>query len=880
MKRTLLWLAAAAVLAAPLAVPAQIVPPAPGVELPQSYFDQIGRDPKAFQFQKAWIEKAKRAKDAREEFFSQRHPEGMSFASLPAQIRESMMVSGTTYVPVLMGKYSNTGADPYPVASLQTKLFAAPPAASMTSLYDEMSYGSLNLTGTVYGWYQVSNIDTYYEGAASCSGLQESCGAHTGEFIMEVLQLADPAVNFGTYDNDGPDGIPNSGDDDGFVDFVAIVQPEIGAECGGIYDNNLWSHRWVVGGWTPFGQSPFVTNDARTGGGLIQIWDYTIQPALGSANGCGSGVIEIGVFCHEFGHAFGLPDLYDTNGGSAGIGHWGLMGSGNWNVPTNPSHMDAWCKSELGWIVPTEVGPVSQAYSIDNSEVNPEAYRLNVMEEKFARRDVNPITGSWSMRCMLTAAEATARSWPGGAGYGNGWDEVVVREFSYNGTNPVNLQYDYAYNSEPDYDFTYVKIDVNGTVSYLTAYDGGPASGHANIDLTPYLNGSGASSYKLVFQFTSDRAWSDEDGDFNSSATNGAFKFDNVTVTGGGEAYSTGFETYEDGWHYDRTMNPATEYFLVENRNATGAQFDQSLHGQGLMICHVEQDVATTTLGNSGDASNNVTRGMMLEEADNLNHLRNNTNRGDGGDIFPGTSNNTTFNSVSAPNSNSHNAVATNAEATLIGAPGATMTANLRGGYFAPTAASIAPNTGNNDAVVTITDLLGTRFIHGATFFLRDAGMNEYGEDSSGWVGHAKLAGTLDLYAVPGGVYDVVVRNPDGQEAVIAAGFTVNDVLTGVEIPGALVNALYQNHPNPFNPTTTIRYSIEKQGHVTLAVYNVAGQLVRTLVDEVQSPVARGYSVLWNATNDSGEPVASGVYLYKLAAPGGYEAVRKLVVLK
>ena len=874
MKRFVLALVlvgAAVVLASPFAL-AQIVPPAPGVDLPQAYFDRIAENPKAFQFEKAWIEKARKAKETREAFLSAPETGDMSFASLPDGLKQAMMVSGTTYVPVLMGKFSNTGADPYPTASLQTKLFAAPPAASMTSLYDEMSYGALNLTGTVYGWYQASNVDTYYEGAGTCYGL---CGtAKTGQFIKEVLQLADPAVNFGTYDNDGPDGIPNSGDDDGYVDFVAIVQPEIGAECG---VTSIWSHRWVVGGWPEFAQSPWVTNDARTGGGNIVIWDYTIQPAQGAVTGCQLGIIEIGVFCHEFGHAFGLPDLYDGSG-SAGIGHWGLMGSGNWNSTTNPAHLDAWCKGELGWIVPTVAGPVSQPYSIHSSEVNAEAYKLDIMEEKFRRTNVNPIAGTYSMRCFLTAAEATARAWPGGVGYGNGWDEAVVREFSYNGSNPVNLQYDYAYHSEPGYDYGLVKIDVNGTVTTVASYDG-TGTGHANIDLTAYLNGSGASSYTLMFQFTSDIGYSDEDGDYNSG-TNGAFKFDNVSVTGGGVTYSTGFEVYEDGWHYDRTRNPVQEYFLVENRNTAGAQFDQVLHGQGLVVYHVEQDVATTVLGNTGDASNNVARGMMLEEADNLNHLRNNTNRGDAGDVFPGSTNNTTFNSASAPNSNSLNTYATNAAATLIGAAGATMTANLRGGYLAPTAASIAPNSGDNNGPVAITGLLGGGFVYGATFLLRDGAMTEYPATTVQWVGKAKLSGQLNLYGMPGGVYNVVVRNPDGQEAVLAAAFTVNDVGTGIEAPGALTNALYQNHPNPFNPTTTIRYSIKERGRVTLMIYNAAGQRVKTLADEIQTPTAGGYTSVWNGTNDAGERVASGVYLYKLTAADGYQAVKKLVLLK
>src|SRR5512139_960893 len=123
----LLLVAAVALVAAPAAL-AQIVPPAPGVDLPQSYFDRIAENPKAFKFERAWIEKARRAKQAREAFLSAPDTGEMSFASLPDGLKNAMMVSGTTYVPVFMGKFSNTGADPYPAASLQTKLFAAPPA--------------------------------------------------------------------------------------------------------------------------------------------------------------------------------------------------------------------------------------------------------------------------------------------------------------------------------------------------------------------------------------------------------------------------------------------------------------------------------------------------------------------------------------------------------------------------------------------------------------------------------------------------------------------------------------------------------------------------------------------------------------------------------
>ncbi len=200
--------------------------------------------------------------------------------------------------------------------------------------------------------------------------------------------------------------------------------------------------------------------------------------------------------------------------------------------------------------------------------------------------------------------------------------------------------------------------------------------------------------------------------------------------------------------------------------------------------------------------------------------------------------------------------------------------------YFAPMITSITPSSGDNDGVVAISDLSGGSFVYGAAFFLRDESMNEYGATNVEWIGKAKLVGGVDLLGLAGGSYDVVIRNPDGQEDVLVDGFTVNDVGTGVDNPGLAVNALYQNHPNPFNPATTIGYSIEERSHVTLKIYNAAGQLVRSLVDEVQSPQSSGFSVVWGGRNDAGVPVASGVYLYKLTAGSKYQAVKKLILLK
>ncbi len=89
--------------------------------------------------------------------------------------------------------------------------------------------------------------------------------------------------------------------------------------------------------------------------------------------------------------------------------------------------------------------------------------------------------------------------------------------------------------------------------------------------------------------------------------------------------------------------------------------------------------------------------------------------------------------------------------------------------------------------------------------------------------------------------------------------------------------SLSQNRPNPFNPTTTIEYSIWVPGRVTLRVYNMAGKLVRTLVNAVQEP--GHHDVIWDGSDDQGRQVAGGVYFARMVS-GGETKMRKLILLK
>jgi hypothetical protein len=105
-------------------------------------------------------------------------------------------------------------------------------------------------------------------------------------------------------------------------------------------------------------------------------------------------------------------------------------------------------------------------------------------------------------------------------------------------------------------------------------------------------------------------------------------------------------------------------------------------------------------------------------------------------------------------------------------------------------------------------------------------------------------------------------------------GNTVNDP-TGAG--PALKNNLDQNYPNPFNPQTTIAFSIKSRGHVTVKVYNVRGELVRTLANESRS--AGAHQLTWDGRNDAGQPVSSGVYFYKLVT-NNFSQTKKMVLLK
>jgi M6 family metalloprotease-like protein len=219
----------------------------------------------------------------------------------------------------------------------------------MSKYYKEVSYNTLSIQADYQDWITAANTSSYY------AKNNANYSAHVKELVKQCIDAAKAnGVNFANYDNDG----------DGVVDGVFILHAGKGAEEGS--DNNyIWSHQGSISSYT-------LSYDGKT------FDKYIVLPE--KYNG---GHVDIGVFCHEYGHVLGLPDTYDTdgatNGGSEGVGQWCVMAGGSWGgdgaSPERPVHMSAWCKNYLGFTVPTVVN-ASQALSIPQAETNSFNYKI------------------------------------------------------------------------------------------------------------------------------------------------------------------------------------------------------------------------------------------------------------------------------------------------------------------------------------------------------------------------------------------------------------------------------------------------------------------------------------------------------------------------
>jgi M6 family metalloprotease-like protein len=282
-----------------------------------------------------------------------------------------LTVEGPKHFPVIFMQYSDKDAT-YDDEDFQRMLFDGPwDPGTAHDYYDEVSYGKVDLQGQVYGPYVADQSSTYY--ANNEYGIGDDYNRSAGLLVYEACKKSDPYVDYSIYDNDG----------DGYVDIFTVVHVGYGAEETGD-EADIWSHEFSLSGWEYYGgPGTYQTDDG------VKIDVYTMDPELSDYSVLGSGGISnIGVFCHEWGHGFGLPDLYITDGvyaGSAGLGDFCLMASGSWGAVnedwgSSPVHPCAWCKYFLGWVEPEalERGGIEliENASLPTSSASASTYRI------------------------------------------------------------------------------------------------------------------------------------------------------------------------------------------------------------------------------------------------------------------------------------------------------------------------------------------------------------------------------------------------------------------------------------------------------------------------------------------------------------------------
>ena len=305
------------------------------------------------------------------------------FAHLPAFDRAqgaaklaARSAQGTPRAMVIFARFRGEDPDQTELPTWAQDIFDPDLVGSFAHFYDTMSFGHLQVSGEV--------APRRYEAAQPAMAYLADDTTRVGEFAqfsLEVLRQADADIDFARFDNDGPDGVPNSGDDDGVVDAVFIVLASTPSD-------------FIVGAATGLAhlgfEEDFVTDDVGANGEAVRI-----DPARGTLQQGRTFAEAVGSMCHEYGHLLGLPDLYNVDflraesaipeEDSAGIGAWGLMGWGTlgWQGDDGPTSLCAWSRWQLGWVEAIELTQARQTLEIEDVGRGGKAGKVALSQREF-----------------------------------------------------------------------------------------------------------------------------------------------------------------------------------------------------------------------------------------------------------------------------------------------------------------------------------------------------------------------------------------------------------------------------------------------------------------------------------------------------------------
>jgi M6 family metalloprotease-like protein len=247
---------------------------------------------------------------------------------------------------VILVKFSDL-ANTLTKAQMQDKLFGS--VNSVADYWNEVSFGTVTITGAVTDWLTLPNTREYY-GRDNGEDTDSYYGP-SSKFVTAAIDLANPVINYANYDK-----------------VMVVHAGNDQAQSGQDYD--MWSHAYQ-----PF-WGPYWYRDST--------YIYT-SSCLAENEG-------IGTYCHEFGHQCDLPDLYDTVGSNNYVNNWCLMDSGSWNgAPSgsSPAQPTGYCKNFLGLIPANKIKTIEDTRSIIVTLDALETGGSNYLLAKIPLADVN-----------------------------------------------------------------------------------------------------------------------------------------------------------------------------------------------------------------------------------------------------------------------------------------------------------------------------------------------------------------------------------------------------------------------------------------------------------------------------------------------------------
>lgn len=289
-----------------------------------------------------------------------------------AKVGQSSPENGMHRVLAIFATFKGEAPEGASVPSYAKDLFNPDVPGSFSHFFHTMSGGKWEIEGVVLDRLYISDKP------ASAYLTQDPFTREGGYGIFneEILKKVDRDIDFGQFDNDGPDGIPHSEDDDRYVDFVFINI--LGAPKKFFLESAT--------GIASLGlSSPLYTNDKVIiqHGTSQRVWDFAHA---------------VGIMAHEYSHValnVALPDLYDLsllgNPGmkpaedGAGIGSWGLMGFGvlGWNGNDGPNPFSAWSLMKLGWVDVVEINGDSTDVVVEEVRKGQKIYKLPANDREY-----------------------------------------------------------------------------------------------------------------------------------------------------------------------------------------------------------------------------------------------------------------------------------------------------------------------------------------------------------------------------------------------------------------------------------------------------------------------------------------------------------------